>query len=1137
MATIFRIHNSKTGSKNTIEDWGISDQYNLEIINSIEEPDGARHNITSIPSPFARFDLAKTSLEYVSKKDKSTNKYENIERVDNVYNKMVSDILDIGYIFYNWNIYKDKFELIQWNRSNAIKELSTSGNDGHKALSNTYDLFLHTDAKGNNFDKLSDIYLLRFKGDGEMTIVGATCPTTLFIPTPNKFHEDSSFISEIRLDNTRHPFVGCVPLHRRDIEYHKWWQAMRKSIKNFAKLYPEMEEYLVACFNESDKERKRQLEAIDNNTYGLLYKPLMIKDGQVTVQILQDNLNVLGEKVLDVNSCDFRIKPSRELDIYPLVLPAGTGFNRDWKYIDGKWDRNTKVPYKESNDITSRELPSTCYKYPYLTISDFLEDNILKFQSNAIDKDFFFNCNPKNAENGIYLTPLKKEFFKYFTVEDLSEYIGERKMLTIEPLANGIKVILRIPVINNDLGYIEYSRIYNLGMRPKVTSNENQGGVVEVDDDELIFTLFPLVKFLNTEKVEYKIGVLTDRSSDLGLSCGSYSDSLEMQQLEYTQREASSPCIFTHNKNFDFIEIKIKDITALIIPMFKERSANTDFAFSIDFGTTNTHVEYVTGNLSADSNPLDITDSDKQLIFLTDRNQLAAKEKYVFEADMIPSTIGINGSLFRFPIRTAMLYSKNIKSWANAKIINDTTFSFTYEKRSISSYNKVVTNIKWNDGAHEDHTNMVRLYLKNLFYILRNKVLLNDGRLDTTKIVWTFPISMKQANRDELENNIKEIYSEYFTRNVDNVSSLSESVAPYLQIKEEKENINNIVTIDIGGGTSDVVFANNGEIQLITSFRFAADAIFGDAYTSGAVRNSLVKSYANDIKSRVLIPHQLTETINIFDVLYRGERSCDLASFLFSLTTNEEIIKKNLVNSVDLLTLIRTDKDRKIVVLLFYTAIIYHIAKMMKIKSLEKPRHLAFTGNGSKVISALTTNSKTLSEYTKLIIEKVYNEQYGKDGLDVIYFIENTNSKISLNPKEKTCRGAIKFLRENNNNGQYQSVDDKIFFLDPVNNRLFKRREIEYSSIDDAYINDCVSSVNEFIEVFLSLDKDFSFEDKFSISLDSINKFKEEAGRDLVTFMRNGMSKLGDSSNAACLSETTFFYPIIGMIHSLSNKL
>lgn len=47
------------------------------------------------------------------------------------------------------------------------------------------------------------------------------------------------------------------------------------------------------------------------------------------------------------------------------------------------------------------------------------------------------------------------------------------------------------------------------------------------------------------------------------------------------------------------------------------------------------------------------------------------------------------------------------------------------------------------------------------------------------------------------------------------------------------------------------------------------------------------------------------------------------------------------------------------------------------------PRHISFSGNGSKVIRVITTDTKLLANYTKLVFERVLGKSYGKE-LDLL---------------------------------------------------------------------------------------------------------------------------------------------------------
>ena len=53
-----------------------------------------------------------------------------------------------------------------------------------------------------------------------------------------------------------------------------------------------------------------------------------------------------------------------------------------------RWDGNTVVPYFDSRALSERTLPGEGSQYPYLTTSDFLEDNMRRFIINVNGKSY-----------------------------------------------------------------------------------------------------------------------------------------------------------------------------------------------------------------------------------------------------------------------------------------------------------------------------------------------------------------------------------------------------------------------------------------------------------------------------------------------------------------------------------------------------------------------------------------------------------------------------------------------------------------------------------------------------------------------------------------------------------------------------
>lgn len=111
MSTIFKLH---TGGP-AVDDWGntVNYPYDSTALATIPDPNGAKasHEITSIPSPFARIDLVKSAFGHVNTLGLNGN---------TIFHKMVSDTLDVAEIFFNIGKYTDKVEIIRWNPTEGI---------------------------------------------------------------------------------------------------------------------------------------------------------------------------------------------------------------------------------------------------------------------------------------------------------------------------------------------------------------------------------------------------------------------------------------------------------------------------------------------------------------------------------------------------------------------------------------------------------------------------------------------------------------------------------------------------------------------------------------------------------------------------------------------------------------------------------------------------------------------------------------------------------------------------------------------------------------------------------------------------------------------------------------------------------
>lgn len=1128
MAKVFRIHK---GASNTISNWEDSVRIGTTAIDSIEDPVGAtdKKEITSIPSPFARMDLVKRAFKYVA---------EHGLEGKTAYHKLVSDSLDVGQIFFNIEKYRNFINIIVWDKNNHLQQLEDSNSEEHVRLGKTYRTYIQQDGDEYNFNQMDCIYLLNYvdsTGPEIMNIIGATSPATLFFTSANnlsyvkkkiKFGSDSPFDDDYK------------PLYKREFDYIKYWYSLKASRPDFAKLFPEVDLYLTKCYrllSDSQRDDIRH-NILDHTHYTSNYDDIpVVTTAQEYVMVLNQRLR-RKPTVTKVDS-DFEMEVSPELRKpgvnVPLALPVET-YTEPTKYVIGDWDKNTRVPYSDETPIAQRSLPDDGSPYPYVTISDFLEDTIVKIPYKFNSKGYF-DGNDANADaKDSYLLPLKRTFFDYFTVDTLRDTVGGKKVIEIQRLVGdtGVKVILRIPIKKRD-SYIQYDRIYYKGSKADV--NANKGAIIE--DKEFTVGQFPALKYPAGIKPYYRVALL-DRDSVAGennpYSLSFYNRENKQVETEGMVKRNCNPdgvridpykvdsITYAVENEYDYMYVSGNGVSAVIVPTFAVRAGNHKFRFAIDFGTTNTHIEYSVNDEA--SKAFDITEADMQIqkLHFTDDADLRG----VFNSDFLPETIG-GESIYRYPMRTVISESQST-NWSKAVYsMANTNIPFTYEKVMPLSYNILHTDLKW--SAKQEDKQRAHKYIESLLVMLRNKVLLNNGDLSRTEIVWFYPASMTQGRFNKFKSEWEESFLELFNAPQQNIIAMSESVAPYYYHKTNNGAVSTVVSVDIGGGTTDVLIVDKGKPEYLTSFRFAANTIFGDGYSYNAETNGIVRNYVPLIRKQLEANkfNSLKEVLNSLD---SKKISTDIIAFFFSLASNKEVLKEKV--EINFGKMLADDKRGKYVVIIFFVAIMYHIANIMKAKGFGMPRHITFSGNGSKVLNVLCADPKgaILARFSKLIFEKVYEKPYSEDGLDII------RPKDS---KESTCKGGI--LANPFQSQDYSQIKTMKTILLGTDDSTFVEQGMDYDSLNDSIKEQVIENCKSFIDFAFDLDKEFSYYDAFEIDKSVMEGARKLCMRDLKTFLDNGIELKKESIKQDgadnVVEETLFFYPLTGVLNALVREI
>lgn len=1044
---VLRLQNDKNTQhdlRNTLQHWDKSSMYDDKQINAIKSSnENSEQQPTSIPSPFARIALVKTAFAEVA------------EYGDNalaVYRKIVSDSLDVAEIFFTYDNWRDKIDIIKWDRNEDLNKLKL----GHRQPYNTLKMFLDNDAVNYNFDKMGSIYILKYKDTGDM--IGATSPSTLFFSTSNRFVKQVAGKSinishEIKLSNNHGAFDTILPLFARSWEFQKYLYTW------------------IAANNEN-----------------------RVIDGKISTSLFQEFDKYLESQKTWIN---------RTEEIDELKKNASAKLASSYKVLRAPDVEILGKTLFQTKDVIT----------DYLTANDLLEDTIIRLPYE-IKKDSFFDGNLQENCKQTYLLPIKKEFFKHYSLEDLKNAIKINHNDTVA------EVELKI-------GNHHFKKQYREGDYSLIQSTFD-------------CAVFPNIKFKNEKEAHYRFGLVCDFKDKEKYSAEYINIRKESHELrtrhsvrnETRQYNYQLKSYSLEGSNFDYIQVKYQGTIGIIIPKLESKLGEDKFTFAVDFGTTNTHIEYKTDSSNA-INSFDISKkpiNDKQVHLLHGGEKIM---KDVFDEEFIPE---YTDEEFKLPMRTALSFGENT-NWQDVYPFEKASLDELYEKRSGYEYNKTITDLKWSDNSNNQK--QVKVYIESLMYILRNKVILNNGSLTKTQIRWFYPASMERGRFNNLENAWSDAYAKYFGGDENNIKAITESIAPFEYYIQDGDS-SNLVTIDIGGGTTDIVVSKEGKLDYITSFRFAANSIYGDGYAeNNRKKNGIVQQFFNEIRSELesRIKNKEDDLFQIFDDMDKNKSSADIASFLFSLKYNKTVMcaGENLANNANLNHKLTVDTTQKITFIFFYASIIYHLARLMKAKGSKMPDKIVYSGNGSRVIPLFTDDSYILEGFTKAIFEKVYGEKYNVNGLDIIL-----NKK---NPKEATCKGGFSIKKP----AHFSEILNKTVVLhsNGSNSLIERNGSINedtkphhcYSAISEYYLNQTVEEAKSFIHLVFDLLPFFDSEG-YKLNKDSIAIAKDVCFKKLDIYTKNGwIQKSKEISEDEIIDETLFFYPLVGMLKELTEAI
>lgn len=1034
MAYFFRIHTSDVQGDNNVSGWqetsliGNDNTGIQTILDAVDQLPSSGKIGTSIPTPFARIYLFRAAFQAVVNSKNSSSK------CSKSYEQLVSDCLDLlQFLFEKGN--DPDIKLYDVNISLLVKSLHKSQYEQEKILGDSLEI------ESNGEFENTSITLIEYKG----ILLGGTSPFTVVYTSPNLRREirerglEAEFTS-----NDKKPFWSGqnLSLEQRNADFRTYMTRLHNRFINpeIGKL--DFFQYIATA--------KMPDCDITKEQYDQLYPVISNESGTLKT----DNWSISYSNIPpDMKNSDFLMRPTKTCEHAPLVLPAvftGTAGSR-WTYVDSEWDPQTRIIDVDCNsEINTRRLPKngadssheSSLRYPWVSNCDFFYDNLFDLEYN-VNTDKFYA--PSFVGNGrtkpfTFLLPIKRTWFRYFTVEDLKNCLKISRWTD-----ESIVFELSVPLVSNK-GKIVLSREYN-----KSASSDYRWITMSTPVDLGIFPFYKIdnsADSLNADcrgctRNEYSIYLfdaagnskndsLSPKLTFLNVEDKSEANSIRQLTVESKVRTcniAGKSTIYDirYNKKsdnpitrFDVIEFSSLEKAsdgATIIPEFKKVNSTQDpqnqAIFAIDFGTSNTHISYW-DNAKKCARPFEITAEEQQMVLL---NKPIADEKNViqyrfpkafgrahqfnnFLREFVPQIIGDSGieKAVEYPVKTAFLENPRTITDNILFISGNIGYDIDNEDVQLGQDFKYTTNLKWELQENSDNDLAkirVQLYCQQTLWMIKNLLVLRGYSNQNIKIKYFYPESMAEPDQQlfkEAWEGAKELIFKNCGFSCENIDPEPESIVPFysLLIQNNELYSNNLVNVDIGGGTTDIFFFDKQGIDkeqgFDTSVFFAANDLWGVTFPAGK-QNGFVEYMESQVDK--IIGHDDLKTLykNFTD----KEEKASLASFFFKH------------NGFNFGGKIKNRKEFLYLLFLHYSSIIYYIKDMIddirkKDPNVKFPKVLTFTGKGSEYIKLLTPEEKSITLLTQCLFAAFGVDKEELKGFHIQY---------PENPKTLTADGGV----------------------------------------------------------------------------------------------------------------------------------
>ncbi|UOG74171.1 hypothetical protein MTX78_18870 [Hymenobacter tibetensis] len=1032
--------------------WQESNQLTALEAERMLDPAGgnSRRTATAIPTPFGRLHLLETAFKFVKQQPQG----------HSLYHRQVSQCWDLlELLFYSKPTDEYQLRFVAWHKQEQLQQLQGSSDPRVKLLGDTLALYL-ADEHFREVDALYLIFADRQDASGRRTtqLLGGTSPFTLVfvhpevrpLNTQRKGGTGFYFDNEVVPLTARKADFQTYIFGLFEVEKSLRSKDFAGSVYDFLTALDRSRMNELAELNQTASSFNQPYEPLrDAQGNAVQIRGVELRHLAEAQQPISSDWFVAAT-VPQLGKTPLALLPGLDLrrGNYFGGTPGTDSTVIKWSY-DEELDKRrleglgVQYPFLTVNDL----LEDMLVEVPFAVNTErFHFGTVLPEPGTRLeDRPFRF------------LLPLKRRYFDYFRPEDLDRYLRLTVFDNHVLVQLAIPVTSGREVMYERRYYYRPGPGSSADQTVAAVPSDNaktpyNGGRVSA---RVNVGVFPFYKFPNVAQAggnSHYYVQLADQNEGADLArlrfytgqqalapagAGNMRGVRTHQRMGRNARGPASTYYEVVGTHFDFMEVETpaadfarpgRAVSGLLVPRWQTAVGGSQrFTFAVDFGTTNTHVAFATAE-RGEPQPFSIT-KEKELQVVTLNKPLATSDyllpvRYgvgslgtmpladtVRNREFVPAFIGTDGADVAFPIRTATCESPAFVGEGDPMLFGSINIGF-HLSRDGSLYNhpedgRYQTNLKWDtEGAHRAAgVQRIRAYIRELLLLIKHKVALNEGDVSQTQVVWSRPLSMKKSGIRDFEEIWQEEFSRIFGQEAGTrLAHISESWAPYLYLTDPRTDggivptgDENVVNIDIGGGTTDVLLLRGRQPEATLSFRFAGDVLWGDGAGGGSrQQNGLLYYYVSRTANKPISQEAWAAREVVKAALESKAGSADVVSLLFGFDKQLEFSKE-----------LRGAKHLRVVLFLHFAAIVYHVGQVCKARGLDVPRHLCFSGKGSTYLRMLDLNSNlsALTELAKLVLQFASGQTAPRD------------FRLTLvgQPKEATANGAVLWKMKDGN--------------------------------------------------------------------------------------------------------------------------